>query len=238
VTTKPSAGMHRITWDLRYPPTSPVALGESESDWGHGPEGPMAAPGTYTVTLSKRVRGVESPLAGPRSFEAVSLGTATLPATDREALLAFQRQVADLRRAAQGALRAADEAKERLDYLREGLMETPGADAALRDRTADLARRLQDLRIELEGDQTVSRHQEPTPPAIMGRIWYIIEGLWSSTSAPTRTMREDYAVAAEAFPPVLARLRGLIETDLASLERDAEAAGVPWTPGRVPSWPR
>jgi hypothetical protein len=45
-----------------------------------------------------------------------------------------------------------------------------------------------------------------------------------------------YAAAAAAFQPVLAGLRQLIEEDLRSLEADLEAAGGPWTPGRVPNW--
>jgi hypothetical protein len=28
----------------------------------------------------------------------------------------------------------------------------------------------------------------------------------------------------------------LVEVDLATLEKDMEAAGAPWTPGRVPLW--
>jgi len=35
---------------------------------------------------------------------------------------------------------------------------------------------------------------------------------------------------------VLSKLRTLVETDLAGLEAKAEAAGAPWTPGRVPRW--
>jgi len=31
-------------------------------------------------------------------------------------------------------------------------------------------------------------------------------------------------------------LRALITVDLVSLENAAEAAGAPWTPGRVPTW--
>jgi hypothetical protein len=35
---------------------------------------------------------------------------------------------------------------------------------------------------------------------------------------------------------VLGKLRTLVDTDLAKLEKDMEAAGAPWTPGRVPEW--
>jgi hypothetical protein len=35
---------------------------------------------------------------------------------------------------------------------------------------------------------------------------------------------------------VLSQLRQLIEVDLARLEKQLEAAGAPWTPGRIPTW--
>ena len=35
---------------------------------------------------------------------------------------------------------------------------------------------------------------------------------------------------------VLGTLRGLVDADLKRVEAAAEAAGVPWTPGRLPEW--
>ncbi len=61
-------------------------------------------------------------------------------------------------------------------------------------------------------------------------------GGWGSTSDPTQTERDEYAIAAEEFKPVLESLRRLVEVDLAGLEKDLETAHAPWTPGRVPSW--
>jgi hypothetical protein len=45
-----------------------------------------------------------------------------------------------------------------------------------------------------------------------------------------------YTVAAQDFERVLANLRTLVEVDLARLEKEMEAAGAPWTPGRIPVW--
>jgi hypothetical protein len=35
---------------------------------------------------------------------------------------------------------------------------------------------------------------------------------------------------------VLAQLRQLVEVDLRNLEKQMEAAGAPYTPGRLPDW--
>jgi hypothetical protein len=47
---------------------------------------------------------------------------------------------------------------------------------------------------------------------------------------------DQYAAAAAEFEGTLTRLRQLIESDLQRLEKQMEAAGAPWTPGRIPEW--
>ena len=115
-------------------------------------------------------------------------------------------------------------------------MDTPGADPALSDRVRAFETRLQDLLIDLDGDSTRSSRNAPTPPSVADRVNQIVSGHWSATSAPTRTHRDNYAIAAAAFAELLTDFRSLVEVDLKGLEEEMEAAGAPWTPGRVPRW--
>ena len=73
-------------------------------------------------------------------------------------------------------------------------------------------------------------------PSIRGRVNQIVETQWTSTSPITQTNRDAYRFAGDAFGPVLSDLRTLVETDLKGIEDRMEAAGAPYTPGRVPSW--
>jgi hypothetical protein len=57
-----------------------------------------------------------------------------------------------------------------------------------------------------------------------------------STARPTQTQIDQYTAAAQEFETALNQLRQLIEGDLAKLEKQMEAAGAPWTPGRIPEW--
>jgi hypothetical protein len=62
-------------------------------------------------------------------------------------------------------------------------------------------------------------------------------GVWSSTlEAPTGIAQQQYDIVAQRFPPILARLHQLIDVSLKHIEDAAEAAGAPWTSGRVPNW--
>jgi photosystem II stability/assembly factor-like uncharacterized protein len=231
-------GFHRVAWDLRYPAASPTRLEPFPMDnpFRDPPSGPLAAPGAYTVELASRVDGDVTVLAGPEGFVTRPLGLATLAAEDRQGLLAFQQKVGRLQRAVLGASRAVEEAEGRLDLLRRAIDETPGAPLELGDRALSLAHRLADLEVALNGDTVMSSRFEPAPPSIVGTVQRIVSAQWTSSSAPTGTNQAAYSAAAAAFEPVLEELRRLIEEELRALEAELEAAGGPWTPGRVPRW--
>jgi photosystem II stability/assembly factor-like uncharacterized protein len=233
-------GFHRIAWDLRFPDSRPTRLSEPPRDnpFESPPQGPMVVPGTYEVSLAKRVRGVTTELSGPQHFVTEALGTASLPAEDKEALLDFQQQTAALQRAALGAARAVDDTRERLDYMEKAILQTPEADPALLGEVRTLRDRLDAIDVALSGDRTKARRYEPVPPSILARVENIVSGQWSSTSAPTETNRASYRVAADAFEPVLTDLRDLIENGLRELGQELNLAGAPWTPGRLPYWRR
>ena len=74
-----------------------------------------------------------------------------------------------------------------------------------------------------------------TPPSISQRVNRIVSSQWDTTSAPTTTNIKDYQWAAEAFATELDRLQKL-SSDLDAFEAELEAAGAPWTPGRLPEW--
>ena len=135
-----------------------------------------------------------------------------------------------------GAVEAVGEAQERLTLIRKALLDTPAADPALALRARPLDQRLRDVSEKLTGDELAPARNEPAAPSIADRLGAIIFGHWTSTSAPTKTFQDDYAIAAEAFAPVLQEVRQLIEVDLAEPGEGMEAAGAPWTPGRVPAW--
>jgi hypothetical protein len=82
----------------------------------------------------------------------------------------------------------------------------------------------------------MQKRQEPVPSSINDRVEIIMEGERFALTKPTQTHLDDYNIAASEFAGELAKLRALVEVDLAKLEKDMEAAGAPWTPGRVPEW--
>ena len=232
-------GFHRVAWDMRYPAPNPVELGTDagRAPWEDDPAGPMVLPGRYTVSLSRRVEGRFEDIAGPQTVVLKPLFSGGLVTDDRAGLLEFQQKSAELYRAVLGADRAAGEIESRIDHLLQAVTETPGADEAQARALRDLRARMQDLRVQLNGDRTVTSRNEPAPMAIRSRVARIVNGSWGSQSEAGGTFRASYAVAAQQFPVVLDELRA-VAGELETIERALEAEGAPWTPSRIPDWRR
>jgi photosystem II stability/assembly factor-like uncharacterized protein len=227
-----SSGMHRATWDFRYP-------GYTATSVSRAGRGPMAVPGRYSVSLEKWVDGVVTEIVPPTPFEVEPLGMPSLAPADRNAVLAFQRQTGELQRAVMGTNRAAEEAAERITGLKQVIEVWPNAEPALRTEARQLELRLMDLRERLTGDPTKPQRSEPAMPGIMDRVQTIVSGHWSTTSAPTATHRRSYEIAAAEFADVYGDLQQLIERDLPALEDRVEAAGAPvQVRHRLPRWQR
>jgi photosystem II stability/assembly factor-like uncharacterized protein len=228
-------GFHRVTWDLRYPGVEPVKLVEPKdvAPWDRPPKGPLVVPGTFSVSMAKRVDGVLTPSGKFQTFTVESLGLQTLPAKDRGALLAFQEKAGELQRAMKGARAASREARRRLKFIKKALSDTPRADPRWGDEARVLEKRLLDIEMKIYGDPILYNRNEPRSPSLMDRVGAQVD----ATTGITDTMKRNYEIAAVEFEKLLEELRQVIETDLKKLEEKLEAAGAPWTPGRgVPGW--
>jgi photosystem II stability/assembly factor-like uncharacterized protein len=231
-------GFHRVAWDMRFPPPDPINL-EANTDlapWESPPRGPMALPGNYSVTLSKRVEGELVDITGSQSFALKPLYSGGLVAENRQDVLDFQMQTADLYRAVAGANKAADEIQNRIDHLVAAVEATPAASEEQAQAVRALNARMQSLQVKLNGDSTLSSRAEPAPMSLTTRIGNIVGGSWGSQSPVTGNFRDSYAIAAQQFPQALKELKS-ISTDLSRLEQELQFEGAPWTPGTIPDWP-
>jgi len=232
-------GFHRAAWNLRYPAPDPVELTPKTDfyPWESPPQGPLALPGKYTVTLSKRVEGELVDLSSPRSFVLKPMFEGGLVTDDRQALLDFEMQSNDLYRAVMGANKARGEIQDRIDHLLKAAVETPSSNEEQAQALRALNARMQDLAVRFDGDSTIARRQEPVPMSLTDRITFIVSGHWDSESAVTENYRDSYLVADQQLRAAIVELHA-IEADLVKVEAALQAEGAPWTPGRIPEWPR
>jgi len=240
-----AAGLHRVTWNLRWAGATPVGAaggggfggggGAGGGGGGGGAQalggnGPYVVPGTYRVQLFKRVAGARTVLTQPADFQVTLLPNATITVADRERALTFQRRAQDVQRVVLGTNALMAETSTRLDALQRAVQQITRPttlDAEVRAAVA----KLRGIREQLSGDNTPGRYSEPVPASLIGRLQRAT-GFGGTLNPPTQTMERQLEIVARDFPAIQAALRAFIDTDLARLEREAEAQGAPWTPGR------
>jgi hypothetical protein len=138
-----------------------------------------------------------------------------------------------LYRSVSGAINTSNELKDRLKDIRKALLQTPGADAMTAEADA-IEKQNNEILRALRGDVAIAARNENIPSSINDRLTYIMEGARFSITAPTKTQTDAYAIASDEFSGQLSKLKTLVQVDLAKLEKEMEAAGAPWTPGRLP----
>ena len=233
------SGMNRVAWDLHYPaPELPKEKETSvqEEDWSPSPVGPLVMPGEYQVTLETRINGTFAQVAGPEKFTVEPLGMRTMSPLDRAALTAFQQKVDNLYRAVAGALNTADELKSRLSKIQTALQQTPTASPEFSQTAAQLQQQTYDFLRRVRGDTALRDRNENTPPSIDDRVETIMQNERMSSSAPSKTDQDGYAIASDEFGEQLSKLRTILLQDLPKLEQAMQKAGAPWTPGVIPEW--
>jgi photosystem II stability/assembly factor-like uncharacterized protein len=228
-------GLHRTAWDLRLPPTEPITLEvpENRPYWESAPRGPLAVPGSYTVTLTKREGGKLIELAVPESFTVKSLPLSPETSDDPAAVQAFHRKAGELYRAVEGASAHVAELDNRIAHLKAALRDTPRATEADEQSLRAIAARLADIGVALNGDSTVSSRNEPVAWSVSRRAGIVYQWLLDTRSPVPAMYEASYNIAATEFAAVAADLKATVR-DLDALESRLESLGAPWTPGRLP----
>jgi len=232
-----TAGLHRITWDLRYPAINPTNLRDA-SPTSSGPASTYAMPGNYQVFLSKTVNGEETKLTDSVMFTAKVIGNATLPAKDLAALIAFQKKVRELNRAVNAASSVIRDVGDKIDHFRVALKSVTTDTFELLAEIRVLETKVNEIQRKMFGDRMLRRLDVDAEPGLSSRINSIIYDQWRSLSAPTQSQKDAFQIVADEFPPILESIKKIVEEDVKKIEKKLEEIGAPYTPGRLPVWKR
>lgn len=229
-------GFHRVAWDLRHPaPDAVIANPPPLAPWQSAPEGFLAVPGDYTVSLSKSVRGEVVELVSPQPFTVEVMRTGALDGATPAAAAAFWDRVATLRR----DVTAADSVWAELNAL-SGVLETAightrSAPAALDAQWRRIRTELHEIDAEMNGSPSRRTIGELTRTSVRDRMWFVMSGVGWSTYGPGPAHEEQLGYAETAFADLRERLNALRDVAIPELQDAIIAAGGPHTPGaRVP----
>ncbi|EED33687.1 BNR/Asp-box repeat domain protein [gamma proteobacterium NOR5-3] len=221
-------GFHRIAWDLRYP--SPEVIGGAQGDSDETPQGMMAAPGTYSASLYKRVDGQVSLLDGPVEFEVERLYQGALPGAPEAEVAAFWRAWEDAAREASALNSKLASAVHRSEAMARALAHSRAEAGELDARVHELQASFQALDAELNGNPAKREVGEKTRPTVSQRLSAVERSIYRSLYGPTETSRQGLALALKSMDSIQSRL----EQSLAGLEELGAAlvtAGAPYVEG-------
>jgi len=222
------AGFHRVSWDLRYPALE--AWAPEEERWFE-PAGVLVVPGTFSVSMHKRVDGVLSDLGQRQSFDVVSIREPTLPGSTQEQRVVFETQIDELVRASDGTVKAIDEIVLEIDAVKE-VLERSTADASLYEIANAIQQGLTIERDRLYGNETRSNFKDLDEVPLSERIMHARFMPGTNAYGPTPEQRESLQIGRELYDDVRQQLTELVDVGYKGLKDALDEARVPWTPGR------
>ncbi len=233
--SKPKVGLQRLHWDLRYAPKDPVDLSKPSfyNPFGGGSEGGLVPPGEYSVTLSKLINGSEMQLGNTIAFKLEALNNTVLPASDRDALADFQQKVNALGGRIQSVQNALRELKSEMKFIKVAIDKAPVSQAQLTRLYLDIEEDIIGIEDVLNGDRVASRLDIGKAPSVSSRLGSIVYEQLHSTSKPTQTHIDSYAIAKEEFEPLYNKAKSLLDDKVKALRSQLKAAGAPYTPGNL-----
>ncbi len=239
LTAKPSSGINRVTWDLRHTSPYPVnPKGDKFDPFKKTGSSLMVLPGKYKVSMTLVNNGEFTELVPPQEFTVKALNNTTLPAASREALVAFQKKVAEKVRMVEGAMNFAKDLQKKTQAIKQTILSTPGADKDMMIEIRRIEKELDKVIFAFNGLQPKASYEEipPHKPAVSRRLNYLMYAHYSSTAEITQTEREQLAIIEEEMPPLIEKLKKIATQDIAAIQKKLEKIGAPWTPDSLPEW--
>ena len=227
-----SKGIHRVSWDLRWPAVDAIAYDPaSRPTEDNAPEGFLVAPGEYSVELAQQVNGVIETLAPAQNFEVAPMRSAALPGAEPAAAAAFWKEVDGFQRNVSAATQLIAELQTRLELLKQAMDRTPDAPGTLDAQWQTQRTSVFELEQKLSGNQAQNELGTAAPASIRQRLGRVLVGTAYSTYGPTKTHQNVLSYAQADYAEVQSELSTLQREAFPAFERALQNTGAPWTPG-------
>ncbi len=212
-----TAGLHRLSWDLRYAPVT----GEQEGAGRRfSAQAPYVLPGEYLVTL--RAGGLESTKTvkvegDPR----IDVGVEDRKA-QHDALMSLYK-LAPLMRAVEKTL---DTLRNQLEDADKITKKAPEAPAAVKDAIQDVKAKVQAARKELLGDPQAGF--QGMRFSVRGRLLFLSRSIGGYTGAPSERQLQDIAKNTELLEALAGKVNAIIEEDIPRLNQLMDEHNIPY----------
>ena len=218
-------GFNKITWDLRYPATTMIALNpRPRAEWENAPQGILSPPGTYTAHLVKVAGGKEKELTEPISFNVKPLHEPA-EGTNAKKSEKFWDAYAQLVKSSSAMQSEFGATTLRLKAIKRATQNTTLSFTDYISQLNSATNRLNVLETRMSGSKAKREMGEKTIPSLGDRLFALYIGLSNSTYGPTKT-HQDLIQWAEADVNQFSKeLKGINEEIKAVAQKIVDAGG-------------
>jgi photosystem II stability/assembly factor-like uncharacterized protein len=221
-------GFNQAVWDLRYPASQAIG---SKDGFGDKPQGMLAAPGTYSVTMTQQVNGNFKQLDATQTFSVKRLRKGALDGAELVETVAFWKQLAKMQRQLSASNKALSLALTKTKELHKALARSYSEPGVLDQELASITKQLNALDVELNGKGSKNAIGERNHTTISDRMGAAMLGTTFSTYGPTATHKQTFAIARSQFNILQNKLNDLLKNKIPAFESKLQKAGAPWVPG-------
>ena len=223
-------GFNRVNWQLTYPNKAGERLQASpRGRFGRG--GVMASPGDYTVTIVKRIDGINTVLEGPKPFKVVPMYDGALKRKSFAEMDAFRKETFAFQQDLTATNVALSRNIQRVAAMERALNKAEKPNDNLFKRINDARLVLLDIDKELNGDDTKGEIGERSNPrASEGNSlgWRAL----GNTYGPTDEHKAMLNRVKSQLAKVKSKLRDVLNNTLPQIERELKNTGAPWVEGQ------
>lgn len=224
-------GFHRIAWDLHFPATNAIKLGEKQE--GNEPVGVLAAPGNYSVTLSKQIDGIVTKLSDPVMFEVVQMRKGALKGTDPNKTAAFWQRVARLQKSTSATTMILQGIIKKVNTMHIALSRATTAPGNLDSKLHQLKQDLLKIDESLNGNRSKGEVGEKNNPTVRSRLDFAHSGTINSTYGPTAAHNRSLEIAEDLYQKLKSDMSNILDIQIPLIEKEMMEAGAPWVEGQA-----
>jgi hypothetical protein len=232
------SGFHRIAWDLRYPIPDPLRLSDQTPESNFNQSGVLAAPGTYTASLSKQVNGEITKLSKPVKFVVEQLRKGALPGSSPQEAEAFWKSYENASQSFSAIQITTSNAMNKVTAMQKALRMSNSVPGTLDQQVFQVKQELLELNRKLSGNGAKAQIGEKNNPTIGDRLFKVQLSITTSTYGPTATNQRSL----EIINQDLAIIHSSLESELSkinTLSKELLNAGAPWIESEsLPPLPR
>lgn len=223
-----STGIKRVTWDLKNFSTNPINKNTNVNTFSGMP----VLPGKYTAIISKNENGNISDVSKTMEFEVKLLSNSSIPPTNVENLYSFYDNCAEQNKQVESLKSHLRLLFERVDLAEKATYVTEGANIKILSNLNKIKMDLNNLNIQLNGDNSKAKRNENQTPSINERLSYIFDSFWQSYSDPTGTAIKNSQIIKDGISVIYKNISDK-ELEIDNIEKELINSGSSYIPGKL-----